>query len=175
MNWLTAVFGGQDKPNETSSEEQWVTGLARGAEALAIARLLLELAHADGAFDDSERRQLLADLSREFHLSTDDATRLFYYAEVRFGDQVEFSGLILRLKRDCSVDERAEILRLLWKMAYADGQLHDFEFTLIRRMAALLYVEGPAMSKARRRALQELGFDPDTPAGQDPRPLSAAG
>ena len=107
MNWLTAVFGGQDKPNETSSEEQWVNGLARGAEALAIARLLLELAHADGAFDDSERRQLLADLSREFHLSTDDANRLFDYAEVRFGDQVEFSGLILRLKRDCSVDERA--------------------------------------------------------------------
>ena len=167
---VNSGFGGQDKPNETSTEEQWVTGLARGAEALAIARLLLELAHADGAFDDSERRQLLADLSREFHLSTDDATRLFDYAEVRFGDQVEFSGLILRLKRDCSVDERAEILRLLWKMAYADGQLHDFEFTLIRRMAALLYVEGPAMSKARRRALQELGFDPDTPAGQDPRP-----
>jgi len=175
MNWLTAVFGGQEKKIETSSDEQWVTGLPRGPEALAIARLLLELAHADGAFDDSERGQLLADLSREFHLSTSDAQRLFDYAEVRFGDQVEFSGLILRLKRDCSVDERAEILRLLWKMAYADGQLHDFEFTLIRRMAALLYVEGPAMSQARRRALQELGFDPATPAGQDPRALSATG
>ncbi len=171
MNWLQAVFGQNESPEKPSAEERWVESLPRGPEALAIARLLLELAHADGDFDDGERAQLLADLAKEFRLGTEDAKRLFEYAERRFDDQIEFSGLISRLKRDCSVDERAEIIRLLWKMAYADGTLHDFEFTLIRRMAAMLFVEGTALSTARRRALSELGFDPETPAGQNPSTL----
>jgi len=173
MNWIQAVFRQNNAQVEPNSEHLWVESLPRGTEALAIARLLLELAHADGDFDAGERSQLLSDLAREFRLVQEDAKRLFDYAEQRFDDQVEFSGLILRLKRDCSVDERAEIIRLLWKMAYADGTLHDFEFTLIRRMAAMLYVEGRDLSNARRRALIELGFDPETPAGQSPISLSS--
>ena len=173
MSWWKAVFGGGPGSTEAAkpSEQEWVEGLARGAEALAISRLLIELGHADGDFDATERAQLVEDMSQEFRLSPSDAERLLAYAEERFADQVEFSGLINRLKDACTVEERAEILRLLWKMAYSDGELHDDEFTLIRRMSAMLYVEGPAAADARRRALTELGFDPETPAGQNPAKL----
>lgn len=174
MEFLKSLFGGGGggASSAGSAIPDWVEALPRGVEALAIARLLLEMAHADGDFDDAERKQLSDDLAHEFQLDADQASKLFDLAEAKFSDQVEFSSLILQLKAKCSVEERAEILRLLWKVAYADGKLNDFEFALVRRMAAMLYVEGPALGVARRKALEELGFDPETPAGADPVALS---
>jgi len=50
---------------------------------------------------------------------------------------------------------------MLWEVAYADGQLHDYESNLVRRIAGLLYVPDHESGTARRRAMAKLGLSDD--------------
>ena len=42
---------------------------------------------------------------------------------------------------------------MLWEVAYADGSLHDYEASLLRRVAGLLYVSDRETGEARQRVL----------------------
>ena len=48
-------------------------------------------------------------------------------------------------------------MEMLWQLVYSDGELHDFEATLMRRLAGLLYVDDRESGVARKRALEKLG------------------
>ena len=44
-------------------------------------------------------------------------------------------------------------------VAYADGQLHDYEASLLRRVAGLLYVSDRDSGEARLRVVAKLGIE----------------
>ena len=46
---------------------------------------------------------------------------------------------------------------MLWEVVYADGKVHDFEVSLLRRLGGLLYVSDRDRALARKRVLQRLG------------------
>ena len=54
-----------------------------------------------------------------------------------------------------SLEERVEMIEMLWKVAYADGALDPREDSLIRRVAGLLYVEDRDSGRARKKVLRE--------------------
>ena len=56
-------------------------------------------------------------------------------------------------------EERVGILELLWEVVYADGQLHDYEASLLRRVAGLLYVSDRESGEARLRVMGRLGTE----------------
>jgi len=43
-------------------------------------------------------------------------------------------------------------------VVYADGVLHDFEATLMRRLAGLLYVDDRDSGEAKKRVMLKLGL-----------------
>jgi len=47
----------------------------------------------------------------------------------------------------------------LWEVAYADGEVHDYEANLVRRVAGLLYVQDRDSGRARKRVLKRLNID----------------
>jgi uncharacterized tellurite resistance protein B-like protein len=53
---------------------------------------------------------------------------------------------------------------MLWEVAYADGILHDYEASLLRRVTGLLYVSDKASGAARLRVLARLGLAPEPEA-----------
>ena len=48
------------------------------------------------------------------------------------------------------------MLQMLWEVAYADGELHDYEASLLRQVAGLLYVTDQESGTARKRARERL-------------------
>ena len=44
------------------------------------------------------------------------------------------------LNQGCTPEQKVQIVRELWKVAYADGQLDRYEEHFVRRAAELLYV-----------------------------------
>jgi len=57
------------------------------------------------------------------------------------------------------IEERIDVMQMLWQVAYADGVSHDYEANLVRRVAGLLYVQDQDNGRARKRALENLGLD----------------
>lgn len=126
--------------------------------AAAVA-VLVEAAFLDGNFDDSERATIAGIMVDRFGLSAEDATKLIDDAAGRAGGANNVYAATRIIKDEFSDAERIDVVEMLWEVAYADGQLHDYEANLVRRVAGLLYVKDRDSGQARKQVLQRLGLE----------------
>lgn len=127
-----------------------------GALRDATALLLVEAASLDGDFSADEEAQIRALLADHFAIPAPEADRLLAGARARHGETVELYGMTRTIKDRMAPEDRAQVLEMLWRVAYADGDLHDFEANLARRVAGLLHVNDRDSGAARKRALRRL-------------------
>jgi uncharacterized tellurite resistance protein B-like protein len=55
-------------------------------------------------------------------------------------------------------EERVAIIEMLWEVVYADGTLHEYEASLLRRVCGLIYVTDQDSGTARKRVLEKMGL-----------------
>ena len=127
-----------------------------GETGLAVAALLVEAAHMDEHFEAAEQVQIRALLMARFELAEAQADRLMSRAERLVDESNQLYGFTRTVKDRFSYEERVELMEMLWQVSYADGELHDYEANLMRRIAGLLYVEDRDSGEARKRALRQL-------------------
>lgn len=107
---------------------------------LATAVLLLEAARADFEQQPAEIEAVRAELSRRFGLAPQDLDALIGDARQRARESVSLHDFVAALNAGASGAERADMIAMLWRVAYADGRLDAHEEHLIRRLAELLHV-----------------------------------
>ena len=123
---------------------------------LAAAALMVEAARLDGTFDETERVHVGSVLRQRFALDSDQ-TELLIEAAAETVDAIpEIYGFTRTIRDHFSHDERIAMLQMLWEVAYADGELHDYEASLLRQVAGLLYVTDQESGIARKRARERL-------------------
>lgn len=125
---------------------------------LAVAALMVEAATLDGNFGAEERERVLGLLARSFRFDAAAAERLLAEAQGVAERSVQLVGMTRLVKDSFDHDQRVELLEMLWEVVYADGQLHDYEANLLRRLAGLLYVSDQEAGAARKRVLARMGL-----------------
>lgn len=126
--------------------------------ALAAAAVMVEAATLDGSFDQDERAAILRLLQQRFALSDADSRALLAEAEAEVAETTELYAYTRAIKDRFDHDQRIEMVEMLWEVVYADGDVHDYEANLIRRICGLLYVEDAESGAARKRVMQRLGI-----------------
>lgn len=126
----------------------------------AAAALLIESALLDGDFDETERATIANLLAMRFGLAADAVAALIEEGERAAEQSVELYSITRTLKDNLGHDERLEIMEMLWQVVLADGEVHDFEANLVRRVAGLLHVPDKEAGLARKKALERLDFAP---------------
>ena len=126
---------------------------------LAAAALMVEAARLDDDFDDGERARIETLLQDHFALSAVEASELLAAGEQASSDSVAWQGFTRAVKDGFEPEERIALIEMLWEVAYADGRLHDYEASLIRRITGLLYVSDRDSGEARKRVRDRLGID----------------
>ena len=58
-------------------------------------------------------------------------------------------------KTSYSEEKKILLLEILWEIVLADGKLHDYESSLLRRLSGLLYISDIKSGNARKRALNK--------------------
>ena len=111
----------------------------------------------DETFDDSERSHIVALAKTRFALSDAEAQELLNAALERVEDSSQLFGFTRVVNARFDYEERVELMEMLWQVAYADGELHDYEANLMRRVAGLIHVTDRDSGEARKRALESLG------------------
>ena len=124
---------------------------------LAAAALLVEAATMDSSFDAAERGRIAQLIQERFGLGADEAADLIAEAEGAVAASVQWHGFTSAIKDGFDHAERVALIEMLWEVAYADGRLHDYEASLLRRIAGLLYVSDRESGEARKRVLARLG------------------
>ncbi|MEO1202846.1 MAG: TerB family tellurite resistance protein [Pseudomonadota bacterium] len=112
----------------------------RHALDLATACLMVEVARADHSFEESEFDALLRLLERHLSLSPEEANELANKAGDHAEDAVDVHQFTKKLHEHMSNAEKAEVVSMLWRVAYADGRLDKFEDSLVLKISDLLYV-----------------------------------
>ena len=107
---------------------------------LATAVLMADVARADYEFDEEEFSTLLDLAQLHFGLSAEDATQLANEASEVAEDLVSLHDFTQLLHRNLSEDEKAEVVALLWRVAFADGRLDKYEDSLVLKISDLLHV-----------------------------------
>jgi uncharacterized tellurite resistance protein B-like protein len=123
---------------------------------LAMAAVLLEIAHADGQFTPAEDGDVVGFLSRKFSLSTDDARELIGAADEIRKRTVDHFALTHYIRKNTPLAERIEIVKTMWRLVYSDGTLTNYEGYLVRKLADLLGLEHHVMIEAKSAVLREL-------------------
>ena len=125
---------------------------------VAAAALLVEAAQMDQSFDAVERRKILDLVRVRFELTEAEAESLLELADREVADASQLYSFTRIVKDNFDHEERVELIEMLWEVVYADGDLHDLEASLLRRIAGLIYVPDRESGAARKRALSKLGL-----------------
>lgn len=125
----------------SSGEQSATSGADREAAVrLATAVLMIDVARADYVFEESEFDHLLKLIETHFGLSPEEAAELVNEAGDKAEDLISVHEFTQLLHKHLSEDEKANIVSLLWQIAYADGRLDKYEDSLVLKISDLLYV-----------------------------------
>ncbi len=123
---------------------------------VAAGVLMIEVMKMDFEIKDEEQEQILALLKEEFELTEEDAKDLYEVATDKSlfaTDFHEFTGL---LNDHYTVEQKVRLIRLLWKVALADGKVHAYEEHLIRRISDLLHLRHSEYIQAKLAEMHSM-------------------
>ena len=107
---------------------------------LAAAALLIETARADFEEDEAEQRALQELLCDTLELDRESIARLTREASAQLDRATSLYDFTRVINDHYDVDQKLELIRAMWKVAFADGRLDKYEEHLIRQVAELTYV-----------------------------------
>ena len=119
---------------------------------MVSAAMMAEVMTSDGESGAQEKNQLKDILVSDFRLSPDIAESLIRRADSQVSRATSLFEFTDKVNRTFSNDEKFELIRHLWMIAYADGKLHKLEEATIRKVADLIYVPHSAFIRAKQLA-----------------------
>jgi len=105
---------------------------------LAAAVLLLEIAHADGEFQESEMAVLKTVLKNQFRVSENSLDELLALAEKTRKSSSDLHQFTQEINKAFTQPEKEQIAEALWQLVYADGHLDCYEDALMRQLGYLI-------------------------------------
>ncbi len=118
---------------------------------LAVAVLLTEIAEADHEKNPEEEAALLRGVREHFGLDTNEAEELIALAKKEHAESTDYFQFTSLINQTWSPQQKARLIEALWRIAFADQELHKYEEHVIRRLSDLLHVPHKDFIAARHR------------------------
>jgi uncharacterized tellurite resistance protein B-like protein len=122
---------------------------------LATAAVLLEIANADGEFTPAEDGDIVGFLKGAFALDDPSVRELMKTADEVRAHTIDHFALTNYIRKNASLEERLDVVKTMWRVAYSDGRLTDYENYLVRKLADLLGIEHHRMIEAKVDVIRE--------------------
>lgn len=137
LDKISAFFTELVEDFQNTPEQQKNTELSL---EICCAVLLCEVMRADSAFTEEEQDTLSVILTTQFNLTAQEVNDILVKALELSENASDFYQFTSKINQYYSLDERIKIVTLLWKVAYADGELASIEEYIIRKIADLLHL-----------------------------------
>ncbi len=133
----------EDERAAPAGDPEWAT---------LMASLLVEAAMADGELDDDERSQITRILAAQPTIDAGAVDGLIDTALSWHAERIEIHALTRSIRAETEAEDRIAIVEMAWMVVLADGEVHEYEAQLMRRLAGLLYVDDIESGQAAKRA-----------------------
>jgi len=124
----------------------------------ASAALMVEVMLSDGQLESEEQDDIKALLTRTFDLSTEEADELFSLAQSEVADSTSLYEFTGQVNLHFSADDKFELIKHMWHVAFIDNVLDKYEESLIRQVAELIYLPHSQFIKAKNLVKNEMGL-----------------
>ena len=124
----------------------------QAAYQLAAAALLVEMTRADFEVHPKERVAVVAALRTAFDLSEAEAASLMAEAEAEADGATSLYEFTALINEHLTPPQKYRLVELLWRVAYADGEIDKYEDHLVRKVADLIYVRHREFIRAKHDA-----------------------
>ena len=111
--------------------------------------LAFEVANADNEIDDAEKELIFKKIRDSINLDVLSEKEIFSIIEAESEKKVSFYDLIYDINKNFSKDEKVDVLKMLWEVAYADEVLEVDEEKIIRRSAEMLGIKPSIVLKIK--------------------------
>ena len=122
---------------------------------LTAAVLAYEIARIDGEVDEDELKILKNELVLIASKTNKDESEILEIIESYSKNSVSFHDFIEDINKEYSKDQKMNLLRFMWDVAYADSRLDIEEERLIRRIADLIKIKDIDVLKLKDTAKNE--------------------
>ena len=117
--------------------------------------LMIEAAYTDGNIDKNELSKITKSLVNTFNEDPKDVDLMLKEAVKNKNNSKSLHHYTSFINKNFDDAKKLLLIEALWEIVLSDGQIHDFESNLIRRLAGLLYVSDVNSGNARKRALDK--------------------
>lgn len=107
---------------------------------VSVAGLCFQVMEADGVVHEEEEQKLRSLLQEHFSIDPSRIEALMQAGHSAGKEAVDYYRFTSDINKQLNEDERIELVRLLWDVAYADGVRSELEDHIIWRIADLLGV-----------------------------------
>ena len=137
--------------NKNSKEEKEDN---KGLELLC--GLMIESAYTDGQIDKYELNKIKLSLIDVFEADPNEVDLVVKAALNNKDNTKSFHYYTSFINKNFTDEKKLHLIEALWEIVLSDGEIHDFESNLIRRLAGLLYISDVNSGNARKRALDKI-------------------
>ena len=145
INLLKKILNNQNS-NENNDE-------SKNLELLS--GLMIEAAYTDGKVDEIELNKIKLSLINVFNEDPKEVEIVTKEALKNKNNSRSLHNYTSFINKNFDDDKKLLLIEALWEIVLSDGEIHDFESNLIRRLAGLLYISDVNSGNARKRALDK--------------------
>ena len=120
---------------------------------VATCALFLEMANIDGEFSDSEKEHMIRTLEREYDLSHEYVIELMEASKSELEGSVDLWQFTNLINQNYSLEEKLQVIEVIWELAYVDGKLDSHEDYLVHKCANLLRLTQKQLIAAKMKVL----------------------
>ncbi len=118
--------------------------------------LMIEAAYTDGQIDESELKKIKSSLIDIFKEDPKEVDLIIKESILNKNNSKSLHHYTSFINKNFNDDKKLLLIEVLWEIVLSDGEIHDFESNLIRRLAGLLYISDVNSGNARKRALDKI-------------------
>ena len=120
---------------------------------VAACALFLEMARIDEKFTAAEMETILAIVKDKYGLSQGNADALVAEADRELAESVDLWQFARLINENYSIDEKIEIIEILWRMVFVDGKMDRYEHYLMSKLKNLLRLSHDQLIAAKLKVL----------------------
>ncbi len=118
---------------------------------LATCVLLIEVSLSDDSYDDEEKDKIIGILKSKYSLDDAQINVLLELADKKNKEMISLYDWTSKINEIYTYEQKKELIKSLWDVAFADGRIDKYEDHTIRKIADLIYVKHEDFMKAKHR------------------------
>lgn len=121
--------------------------------------LMIEAGNIDGKLDPKEIEKISFSLINVFHEDPKSVEDEIEKCMENLNNTKSLHYFTSRINKSFSEEKKLTLIEILWEIILEDGNVHDFESNLIRRLAGLLYISDNECGKAKQKVFERLNLN----------------